>query len=67
MDSIIHVRMVHRVAAAIISPQGKKALRNYYALLFDVDELTTLEKVAREPVSVLHDIIALHYYTLRSS
>ena len=34
-----------------------------YASLFDVGELATLEKVAREPVAVLHDTIAMHYCT----
>lgn len=56
-------RMLHRLAVAITSPHGERALRNYYASLFDSDELTTLQNVARAPVSDLHDIVTMHYYT----
>ena len=38
-------------------------MKNYYSSPFDADELSTLQKVAREPVALLHDIIAVHYHT----
>lgn len=55
-------RILHRLATALISPQGSACLQNYYATLFFEEELALFKAVAEAPVAELHLLFARHYY-----
>lgn len=60
-------RILHRLAVGLSSKHGPRAMRNYYVTLFDAEELDTLARVARSPVSSLHAIMAARYYEQNNS